>query len=105
MSTIVEMAPIKLAAGKSELDLLNASNTFQQDFLAAQPGFLRRELVKKPDGNYIDIVHWRSEADAKAILARIEGSPACALFFSVMDMGNGDGTSGVEHFASLAVYE
>ena len=105
MNTIVEMAQIKLAAGKSEQDLLNASNTFQRDFLAAQTGFLRRELVKAPDGNYLDIVHWRSEADAQAIMAKIEDSPACALYFSVMDMGDGDGSSGVEHFASLARYE
>jgi|ETNmetMinimDraft_3_1059899.scaffolds.fasta_scaffold00926_9 hypothetical protein len=105
MTTMVEMAPIKLAAGRSEQDLLNASNAFQQDFLAAQPGFLRRELVKAPDGNYLDIVHWRSEADAQAIMAKIADSPACALFFSVMDMGDGDGTSGVEHFSSLAVYQ
>lgn len=105
MNTIVELAPIKLAAGKSEQDLLNASNVFQQDFLAAQPGFLRRQLVKKPDGGYLDIVHWRSEADAQAIMAKIEGSPASAFYFSVMDMVEGDGTSGVEHFVSLATYE
>ncbi len=103
MNTIVEMAPFKLAAGKSEQDLLLAWTTFQKDFLAEQPGFLRRELVKKPDGDYLDIVHWRSEADALAIMAKIEDSPACAMFFSVMDMGDGDGTTGVEHFNSLAV--
>lgn len=104
MSTIVEWAPIKLAAGKTEQELLAASNAFQKGFLASQPGFLRRELVRKAEGQYVDIVHWRSEADARAIMDKIADSPACAQYFSVMDMGAGDATGGVDHYSSLAVY-
>lgn len=104
MNAIIEWAPIKLAAGKTEKDLLAASETFQRDFLSAQPGFLRRELVRKSARDYVDIVHWRSEADAKAIMDKVQGSPACATYFSVMDMGDGDMTGGVDHFTSLAVY-
>ena len=77
MTTIVEWAPIKLAAGKTEADLLAASNAFQQDFLAGQPGFLRRELVCKSDQDFVDIVHWRSAADARLtwLATRPSGHP------------------------------
>lgn len=102
MSTIVEWAPIKLADGKTEQDLLAASDAFQREFLADQDGFLRRELIRKSDREYVDIVHWRSEADVKAIMAKVENSPACAAYFSVMDMS--EGASSVDHYASLAVY-
>lgn len=105
MDTIVELAPIKLAAGKSEQDLLAASAAFQEDFLTGQPGFVRRELARKSDGTYLDIVHWRSEADAHAVMARTGQSPACAQYFSMMDMGDSDGTGGIEFFSSLAAYE
>ena len=105
MNTIIEWAPIRLAEGKTEQDLLAASKAFQQDFLASQPGFVRRELVHKDGRDYVDIVHWRSEADAKAIMDKMESSAACAVYFSVMDMGGGDPNGGGAHFASLAVYE
>lgn len=105
MKAIIEWAPIKLAAGRSEQELLAASDAFQRDFLSAQPGFLRRELVRKSARDYVDIVHWRSEADAKAIMDKVQGSPACATYFSVMDMGDAELTSGVDHFTSLAVYQ
>lgn len=102
MSTIVEWASIKLAEGKTEQDLLAASDTFQRQFLAGQEGFLRRELIRKSEREYVDIVHWRSEADVKAIMAMVESSPACAAYFSVMDMSEGAGS--VDLYASLAVY-
>jgi hypothetical protein len=105
VTTIVEWAPIKLAAGKTEADLVAASNAFQTDFLAAQPGFLRRELVRKSDQDFVDIVHWRSAADAQAIMDKIAGSPACAAYFAVMQMPEGDAATGVDHLVSLAVYD
>jgi hypothetical protein len=104
MNAIIEWAPIKLAAGKTEKELLGASATFQRDFLSAQPGFLRRELVRKSERDYVDIVHWRSAADAQAIMDKVQSSEACAAYFSVMEMGDGDGTSGIDHFTSMAVY-
>lgn len=104
MQTIVELATIQLAPGKTEADLIAASNVFQRDFLAAQPGFLRRELVRKSDREYADIVHWRSQSDAQAVMDKVAQSPACAAYFSVMHMPEADASGGVELFTSLAVY-
>ena len=44
---ITVLAPIKLATGKTEADLLAASDRFQEEFVSNQPGVLRRELVRK----------------------------------------------------------
>lgn len=52
----------------------------------------------------MDIVHWRSAADAQAIMSRLD-SPACQAFFAVMDMSGPDAAACVDHFSSLAVYE
>jgi hypothetical protein len=105
MNAIIEWAPIRLAAGRSEKELLDASEAFQRDFLSVQPGFLRRELLRKSEREYVDIVHWQSAADAQAIMDKVANSQACAMYFAVMDMGTGDMTAGVDHFTSLAVYQ
>jgi len=53
---VTVLAPIKLAAGKTEADLLMASATFEKEFVSKQTGVVRRELVRKSDNEYIDIV-------------------------------------------------
>jgi len=82
---IVELAKIRLAKGKTEADLLAASDQFQKDFLDAQDGFIRRELVREPSGDYIDIIHWESQAHADAVGAKIETSEDIGAYFSLMD--------------------
>ncbi|WP_299621529.1 antibiotic biosynthesis monooxygenase [Pelagibius sp.] len=100
----IEWASIRLAKGKTEADLLTASNTFQSEFLDRQPGFVRRELLRLQTGDYADVVHWRSMEDAAAIMEKAAGSPACQAYFAVMEMDSDDPAEGVEHHHSLAVY-
>lgn len=90
MSPVTIFAPIKLAAGKSEADLLAASQTFQRDFVAHEAGVLRRELVRTPAGTYLDIVQFRSEADYRDVVQKEMNSPICAEYFSVMDLSDYD---------------
>lgn len=61
------------------------------DFLAAQPGLLRRELVRQSDQDFVDMVHWRSAADAEAIMDKIADSPACTAYSAVIAMLAGVG--------------
>ncbi len=105
LTVIVELATINLADGKTEADLIEASNTFQTEFLDHQPGFMRRELVRNSKGEYIDIVHWRSQKDVDAVMAIIESSPAVQAYFSVMKFDPENPNDGVEHSSSIAVYE
>ncbi len=104
MQPVTVIAPIKLAAGKTEADLLAASDMFQRDFVANEPGVLRRELSRKPDGTYLDIVQFRSEADCADVIKREMESPACAAFFAVMDMSDFDPEAPMEIMASLQTH-
>lgn len=101
---ITVLAPIKLAAGKTEADLLAASDRFQKEFADAQPGLIRRELVRTGDGKYLDIVQFRSAEDAKAIIEKEKESAACHAFFSVMDMNAADASGSVDFYSSLGTY-
>ncbi|MCF6257941.1 MAG: hypothetical protein L3K25_16875 [Gammaproteobacteria bacterium] len=102
---IIEMATIKLLPGKTEQDLLRASEKFQQDFVNNLKGFISRELVHVKDNEYADIIHWQSMEDAKAVLTQEMSSDACMAFFSLMEMDETNPEAGVRHFKSLAVYE
>ncbi len=103
---ITILAPIKLAAGKTEADLLAASDRFQIEFANDQPGLIRRELVRKSDGEYLDIIQFRSMEDAEATIEKEKESAACHAFFSIMDMDmeTTDASDGVEFYQSLVTY-
>ena len=100
-SPVTVLAPIKLAPGKTEADLLAASAQFQKDFAGKEAGILRRELVRNPDGTYLDIVQFKSEDNAKDVIAREMESPACAAFFSVMDLTGFDENAEMDFHVTL----
>ncbi len=101
---VIEMADIKLAEGRTEADLMHASQRFQSEFLSEQPGFVARELVRKSDGSYADIVWWDNEETAMAVMQKAESSEACRAYFSVMEMNPENPAEGVAHFSVLAGY-
>ena len=104
--TITIIAPIKLASGRTEAELLAASDRFQKEFASQQPGLLRRELVRGKEGDYLDIIQFRSMKDAEETMAREQDSAACHAFFAVMDMtqASDDPTEAVDIYQSLATY-
>jgi len=48
-----------------------AANAAVNDWLRRQPGFLSRQLVRKDDGGWIDLVIWTNEAAAKSAASRM----------------------------------
>lgn len=104
MQPVTVIAPIKLAEGKTEADLLAASQIFQKEFVAHEAGVLRRELVRKPDGTYLDIVQFRSEEDVADVVKREMESAACAKFFSVMDLSEFDPDAPMDLYVSLETH-
>lgn len=101
---ITVLAVIKLAPGRTEADLLEASEIFQQEFASRQPGLIRRELVRKSDGEYLDIVQFRSMENAMATIEKEKESSACHAFFAVMDLEGTDESDGITFCQSLATY-
>lgn len=104
MSPVTVFAPIKLAEGKTEADLLAASAVFQRDFVAHEAGVLRRELVRKPDGSYLDIVQFRSHDDYLDVVRKEMESSVCATFFSVMDLSDFDPEAEMDVYVSLETH-
>lgn len=103
---ITVLAPITLAKGKTEADLIAASDKFQKSFVDKEPGVLRRELIRIGDSEYMDIIQFRSKTDADEVIAKEMASPVCHEFFAVMEMGDSadDPSAAVALHESLATY-
>jgi hypothetical protein len=96
-SAVLELATIKLAPHSAEADLLTASDAFQKQFLDHQDGFIRRDLVRKGDGIYLDVIFWKSRAHAEAVFARAQASEVASQYFAHMQFDPENMEEGVEH--------
>lgn len=109
MQQSIEWAPFKLKPGVAEGSLVEASAEMQKQFLDRQRGFVRRELLKRGAGDFVDLVWWESRAAAEAAMQAVGTSEACAGYFSLMqfDAPPEDAVSetGILHFAQLAAYQ
>jgi hypothetical protein len=101
----IEWAPFKLAEGADEASLLRAADAIQDGFLAKQPGFVRRELLKGEDGQWADLVYWESADAAAAAMKEAAASPACFEYFRLM-VGANQADPGVDlqHFERKKTY-
>jgi hypothetical protein len=105
-AVVVEWAPFRLVEGVGERELLAASDTLQRDFLAHQPGFVRRELLRGANGAWADLIHWSDEATANAALAAAGQSAVCQEYFKLILMPDGaDPAAGVLHLTRVRTYE
>jgi hypothetical protein len=101
----VEWAPFRLKAGVPDEALLRASTALQENFVARQPGFVRRELLRGPDGQWADLVVWQSREAALAIMDAVAASPACSAYFALMEgADHADPGAGVMHFECVRHY-
>lgn len=101
---VIEWAPFRLRTGVDESTLLAASERLQAEFLDHQEGFVRRELVKRADGEYVDVVWWRSLEAAEKAMARVAESPTCSAYFAVMGTNDANAGDGVLHYHSVRSY-
>jgi hypothetical protein len=106
MSTqVIEWAPFRLRDGVSEPELREASRQLQSEFLARQPGFLRRELVRGDDGGFVDVVWWASRRAAEEAVENAAASASCARYFSLMEQADHAAPgAGVSHFATVETH-
>ena len=100
--TVVELAPFFIKEGVLEKELLEASARVQTDFIEKQPGFIKRELLKKSDQEYLDIVYWQSEKAAKNAAEKAMQSEICHKFFQLMNLSNPNG--GLSHYQIVKSY-
>jgi hypothetical protein len=102
---VVEWAPFRLAPGAEEGALLEASEALQRDFLRHQPGFVRRELLRDADGQWVDPIVWTDHRSAMAAMTAAASSTACHAYFHLMAGGeNMDAGTGVLHLNRVRAY-
>jgi len=69
MAETLEIVTFRLKPGTEAGFATN--NEVITDWLARQPGFLRRHLGKRDDGTWVDVVRWQSMEQALAAADRI----------------------------------
>ncbi|REE97515.1 antibiotic biosynthesis monooxygenase family protein [Thermomonospora umbrina] len=84
MSTTVELTRFTVAPERTEA-LLAARPGMLADFRADREGFLGARLVALPNGEWLDIVDWRSPEDFAASRAKGANLPGIAAFFAAID--------------------
>lgn len=100
----VEWAEFQLKKKVSEQELLKASDNLQQEFLQKQPGFIRRELLKKSEGSYVDILWWKTRKYAEQASDKVMQHPACLGYFQLMDADLMNPNEAPTHFLQVKTY-
>lgn len=62
---IVELIRFNLIEGIDDVSFLKASAKVQYTFLKKQQGFIQRQLLKTEKNEWVDIVHWTTEEEAR----------------------------------------
>ena len=83
---VLELVVFTLRACASREELLGTVDAVSS-WIAEQPGFISRSLVEDREGErWIDVVWWRSMAEAQAAAERAVSSESCAPMFGLIDM-------------------
>lgn len=83
----LEVVLFRAKAGVSDAQVLHSSAQIQRWLENAQ-GYLKREVSKGDDGQWVDIVHWRSLAEAQQAAQQLMADPAAADLMSFIDPEN-----------------
>ncbi|SNT65020.1 Antibiotic biosynthesis monooxygenase [Streptosporangium subroseum] len=84
MTTTVELTRFRVSS-EHETDLIAARGGMIADFQADRDGFLGAKLIQLSDGEWLDIVEWRSPADFAASRAKGGNLPGIQAFFGLID--------------------
>jgi quinol monooxygenase YgiN len=84
MTTTVELTRFRVPPERAG-QLLAARSSMIEDFRADRAGFLGARLVRLPDGEWLDIVEWRSSDDFAASRAKGANLPGIRAFFELID--------------------
>ncbi|TMS00425.1 antibiotic biosynthesis monooxygenase family protein [Nonomuraea basaltis] len=84
MTTTVELTRFRVSPGHADR-LLAARQGMIVDFQADRAGFLDAKLVRVSDGEWLDIVEWRSAEDFAASRAKGANLPGIRAFFDLID--------------------
>ena len=81
--TIIELTRFQVAADQRDA-LLASRPEMLRDFVADRAGFIDARLVELPDGEWLDIVRWRSPDDFDASRKKGANRPGIQAFFGAI---------------------
>lgn len=81
----IVLAQMRLKDGVTEEALLEASQTFQADFVSKQPGIVKRLLLRGTDGRYADLVFFANKEAADRVMEAEACSPHFARLLAIME--------------------
>lgn len=81
----VEVHIAKLKPGVKDAHFLEAADAIMADARSME-GFIRREVLKGADGEWVDIIYWRSMADAQRAAEAFAEIPAGQKFVELVDL-------------------
>lgn len=84
MSTSVELTRFRVAPENTDA-MLAARPGMLADFAADRAGFLGARLIRLPEGEWLDVVEWRSSADFAASRAKGANLPGIEAFFATIE--------------------
>lgn len=79
MAECLEVVRFRAKAG-SEAGLIDDRAAMIADVRERHPGLIRAELTKLDDGSYLDVLRWRSKAEAEAANAESGSIPGFAAW-------------------------
>lgn len=102
--TAIEWAPFIKSPNVTDEQLIAAANSLNSDFLIKQKGFIKRELIKKNDNEYADVIYWETNTDAVTAGEKVSTCVKCNEYFTlmVMDAKSGEGFS---HYTIIKSWE
>jgi hypothetical protein len=81
---VVEVVLCRAKDGVSEAEVRQAAEAAGPE-MDTLPGLLKRELLLDANGQWIDVVHWRSYADSQNALQLAMTKPNILHLFSLLD--------------------
>ncbi len=88
MKPVVEVALFRLKPGVSDAEFMPGVQAVQ-DVIEKLDGYISRELVRAPDGQWVDIVHWTSLEAARSAEPVVMADEGCMAFFALIDESAG----------------
>ncbi|MEL7465260.1 MAG: hypothetical protein AAFN79_14410 [Pseudomonadota bacterium] len=80
----LEMVRFRLKA-EADADAFRTAAPVVTEWASRQPGFQSRTLVEQGDGHWVDLVWWRSEAEAFAAADKVMDDLGQTTFMQMID--------------------
>jgi hypothetical protein len=83
MGSTVELVRFTVSDGRTQ-EMLDARARMVDEFRTGREGFVDSRLISLPDGQWLDVIEWRTAADLDISRARGADLPGFAAFLATV---------------------